>query len=286
MIGPSLTTVDSDSARAKPSHTWPPRRINLLIEPDSTQTWHHTRVPQWIDTHVHWDRYGSAERAVLLTQATGEAVVFISVGVDIESSKASLALDGAVGAVVGVHPKFISRPFEKELRELARDPKVVAIGECGFDAAGPGWEIQALAFALQWALARALALTVVLHIDGEVAWEQLRAAAASLDGLSAVRPYFTGDELQADWHRARGHYLSFGNPLRREPRLREIARQYPPDLLLIETDSYPATGRNTEPAHVAKVGESLALVHGWTFAHAREQLAANTRAAFRVRVPG
>lgn len=256
----------------------------MLIEPDSTQTWHHTRVAQWIDTHVHWDRYGSAERAELLARATDAEVGFISVGVDLASSKAGLGLDGALGNVVGVHPRFIGGPFEEELRDVAQCPKVVAIGECGFDAAGPAWELQAQAFERQCALARELALTVVLHIDGEGAWEHLLAAASSLDGLHVVRHYFTGDGVEADWHRAHGHYLAFGNPLRREPALREIARLYPPGLLLIETDSYPMAGRNTEPSHVAKVGETIALVRGWTFSEAREQLAANTRAAFQERV--
>ena len=64
--------------------------------------------------------------------------------------------------------------------------------------------------------------------------------------------------------------------------LREIARGYPGQLLLVETDTYPLPNRNTEPAHVVSVAQTLALTRGWTFEQTRTQLAANTRSAFKI----
>ena len=234
----------------------------------------------WIDTHVHWDRYSEPERIAMLARAEEADVRFVSVAVDVASSQQLLACEGALGACAGVHPRNLGEPFQDAIRRLAADKSVVGIGECGFDAQGAPGGTQAVAFSLHCALARELNLPLVLHIDGAGSWERLMEGADALDGLTVIRHYFTGEEAQAEWHRAHGHYLSFGNPLRRNPALREIARNYPEHLMLIETDSYPLPNRNTEPAHVAKVGETLALVRGWTFGEARQRLAANTRAAF------
>lgn len=233
----------------------------------------------WFDTHVHLDRYNEREREVLLQRAREAETAVIAVAADIESSRAVTALEGPLGCAVGVHPTAGPAPFVAALRELVEDPRVVAIGECGFDAAAP-WEGQDERFAAQYELARDYGLAVVLHIDGEGAWERFLDHARAIEGLPVVRHYFTGPAEQAAWHAARGHYVSFGNPVRRDPQLRNVARMIPSDLLLIETDSYPLPGRNTEPAHVHLVGETIALVRGWTFDEARRQLAENTRAAF------
>jgi len=236
----------------------------------------------WVDTHVHLDQYGEPERAAIFDRAREAGVEMIAVAVDMPSSRKVLALEGMNGVVVGVHPKNCTSGSGAELRELAANSRVIAIGECGFDDAGPPGELQAVAFRAQCQLAHELNRTLVLHIDGEDAWATFQEQAIPLDGLRVVRHYFTGDEAQANWHRERGHFLSFGNPLWRESRLRDIARSYPEEGLLIETDSYPLSGRNTEPAHVRKVGETLALVRDWTFAQAREKLAANTCRAFNL----
>ena len=233
----------------------------------------------WYDTHVHLERYPEAERLVLLERAGEASVEILAVSVDMESSRAVVAMPGAWGRAVGVHPKHADS-VEPSLGDLATGPGVVAIGECGFDAEGPGWDAQEAAFREQCRMARELNLALVLHIDGAGAWERLVAGESALEGLRVVRHYFQGDAAEARWHSERGHYLSFGNPLRRRAELRDIAREYPPDRLLIETDSYPLPGRNTEPAHVGVIGETLALLSGWTFDEARERLEANTFRAF------
>ena len=167
-----------------------------------------------------------------------------------------------------------------ELRELAGAPGVVAIGEVGFDDSGPDWGVQTAAFDAQCQLARGFGHALVLHIDGAAAWSLLEERADALSGLRVVRHYFTGDEAQATWHRELGHFLSFGNPLRRSPALQAIAATYPPDLLLIETDTYPLPGRTTEPKDVVKVGQHLAEVRGWELEQTQERLEENTMSAF------
>ena len=216
----------------------------------------------------------------MLGRAVAANVRVFAVGVDLKSSREVSAMGDVRGRVVGVHPRYAHGDFEEELRGIAIRPGVLAIGECGFDDSGVDWGTQARAFRIQCGLARDLKPTLVVHIDGEQAWRHYNAAEDALDGLRVVRHYFTGDMAQAAWHAERGHYLSFGNPLRREPTLRDIARDYPEHLLLIETDSYPLPGRNTEPRDVVRIGESLAGLRGWTVDETRDRLALNTLQAF------
>ena len=208
----------------------PPRRVSLLIERDSTQTWQDGRVEPWFDTHVHLDRYPEAERVATLARAAEAEVRVMAVAVDVDSSKEVVGLIGAAtgvaGGVVGVHPKYAMN-FRNELADLAFEKGIVGIGECGFDDSVPDWALQAAAFVAQARVAGELDLALVLHIDGAGAWERLLDHEAALEGLRVVRHYFTGDEAQAGWHAERRHFLSFGNPLRRGPRLRSIAASYP-----------------------------------------------------------
>lgn len=235
-------------------------------------------MPPWFDTHVHLDRYDPAEQAALLTRAGDADVCVIVVADNLERSRHFEAVPGLAGYLVGVHPlRATTEPLRKA---LARDALVVGIGECGFDGAAGNLRAQAPVFRAQCVLARELELPLVLHVDGEAAWSALFMEAAAMDGLTVVRHYFTGGPEQALWHAARGHYVSFGNPLRRSPELQEVARNYPADRLLIETDSYPLPGRTTEPRDVARIGEALATLRGWKHGEAKERLAANTAAAF------
>lgn len=220
---------------------------------------------RWFDTHVHLDRYAAADRDALLRRARAAGVArLLSVSTACASARRTAALPAPILKAVGVHPREAAEGLCAELEALTRAPDVVAIGETGFDAAGPPFAWQEAVFRAQCALARRYDLTLVLHVAGDGAWNALATAAGALDGLRVVRHYFTGDAAQAGWHAARGHYLSFGRPLLREPALQRVARAYPQNLLLIETDTYPLPGRATEPRDAAALGAALARLRGWT----------------------
>jgi len=119
----------------------------------------------WVDTHVHLDRYELAERAAIVARASDAGVAILAVAVDLASSRAVVELDGTAGCAVGVHPLQAAELDAGVLRKLAGMPGVVAIGECGFDGAGPEWAAQASAFRGQCDLAREAGLPVILHID-------------------------------------------------------------------------------------------------------------------------
>jgi TatD DNase family protein len=198
----------------------------------------------------------------------------LAVSVGRASSERTAALDGVLKAV-GVHPTRADDGVGEWLAGLARGEGVVAIGECGFDDAGPAWEVQRAVFEAQCEVARELRLALVLHVDGAEAWRRMVEAGSALEGLRVVRHYFAGGLEQAQWHAERGHWLSFGRPLLRDAALREVAAWCPPGRLLIETDSYPLPGRATEPKHLVEVGAGMAELRGWTLEECAERLAAS-----------
>src|SRR3982751_1061280 len=94
-----------------------------------------------IETHAHLDYPDfAADFDDVLRRATAAGVTRItSIGTSIESSRRALELAekySNVYAVIGVHPSSVEESPEDvidPLRELAKSPRVVAIGETGLD---------------------------------------------------------------------------------------------------------------------------------------------------------
>ena len=125
-----------------------------------------------IDSHAHLDNEQFDEdRAEVLERIKENLEFAVNIGYDIESSRRSVKYaneNDFIYAVVGVHPIDIegySDEVEKELEELARDKKVLAIGEIGLDY---HWmtqpkEVQQKFFRRQMELARRVGKPVVIH---------------------------------------------------------------------------------------------------------------------------
>lgn len=198
------------------------------------------------------------------------------------SSERTLELPRSIAKAIGVHPTKAAEGVWDGLGAAASRDDVVAIGETGFDDAGPTWELQDAVFLAQARVARDLDLALVLHVDGADAWTRLLASEDALTGLRLVRHYFRGDRIQLEWHIARGHWISFGRPLLRDAALWELAAECPAELLLIETDSYPLPGRATEPTNLVEVGQKLGELRRWDDEATSAQLWRNSIAAFQL----
>src|SRR3954468_19160808 len=98
-------------------------------------------MPIFYDTHAHLDFPDFARDLprVIERAETAGITRFISIGTDLESSRQAIQLSeqfANVFAAVGWHPTHVREApddLRPALRELARHPKVVAIGETGFD---------------------------------------------------------------------------------------------------------------------------------------------------------
>ena len=235
----------------------------------------------FVDSHAHvdTDRFNEDREAVIQAAIRGGVTRFVDPGCDLPSSRAALALakahPGVVFAGVGVHPHeatTYSEEVEAELRQMAREPEVVAIGEFGLDyfrMLSPR-ETQRAVFCAHLKLARACNLPCIIHVRDahDDVMELLRAYG---QGLRGVFHCFSGDVAQAEECLSfAGFMLSFAGPLTKQGNaLPEVARMVPLDRVLVETDSpylvpKPQKARRNEPLFVRHTAEKLAEIRGMT----------------------
>jgi TatD DNase family protein len=258
-----------------------------------------------VETHAHLDYPDFANDLEDVLRRADEADVtrIITIGTSIESSRRAIDLAEkypAVYATVGVHPTFVEEAEEDvftPLRELAKHPRVVAIGETGLDyhrlpsekvakekqvqvmsalrtetdeeieaqiRDGAYKSKQASLFQQQLDLAVELGLNVVIHQRD--AWE---------DTLKIMQPYagklrgvfhcFGGSLDQANEVLDLDHLVSFTGivTFKNGAAVREVAAEIPLWKFMVETDCpylapVPFRGKRAEPAHTRIVAEAIA----------------------------
>ena len=241
----------------------------------------------WVDSHCHLPADPAEAYAVLDRARNGGVDWLVCVGTDLESSRAALAVAERhedVHATVGLHPHDASRLETEwdELLELARDPRVVAIGEAGFDLhyLHSPFEAQEAAFRDQVRLAHASDRALVIH--SREAWDHtFRVLEAEGVPPRTVFHCFTGGPQEARRALDLGTYLSFSGivTFKSAADVRAAAALAPLERVLVETDApylapVPHRGRPNEPAWVAVVGAGVAAARGQEPA----EIAAATRA--------
>jgi TatD DNase family protein len=198
-------------------------------------------------------------------------------------------------ATVGVHPHEASKATEEtfaRIRDLAPNPKILAIGEIGLDYHydfSPR-DVQHRVFQRQLELAAELRKPIVIHT--REAWEDTLTMVRQTSGLpqGGIMHCFTGDAAQALQAVEMGFHIAFGGVLTfpKAEQVREAARITPEDRLLIETDCpylapVPFRGKRNEPAFMLETVRRLAEVRGTTI----EAIAAvTTRNFLRLCLPG
>jgi len=262
-----------------------------------------------IETHAHLDCPDFAnDFDDVLRRATDAGVTrIITIGTSVESSRRAIDLAEKypnIFAVIGVHPTYALQVAEDvitPLRELAKNPRVAAIGEIGLDyhhlpsveAAkqkhiqvfnalqseteeqieariedGAYKSKQAELFEQLLDLAVELRLNVVIHQRD--AWD---------DTLEILRDYgrqvsgvfhcFGGTLNQANEVLDLGHLVSFTGivTFKNGKQVREVAAKVPIDRFMVETDCpylapVPFRGKRCEPAHTRLVAEEIAKARG------------------------
>jgi len=197
-----------------------------------------------------------------------------------------------VWAAVGFHPheaKDCDDAAFAEIERLAREKRVVAIGEIGLDyhyMHSPR-ETQIAVFERHIDLAKRLDLPVIVHNR-----ESLEDMLSILEGGKGILHSYTESLDAAKTLIDRGYFISFSGivTFRTAESLREVARALPHDRVLIETDTpylapVPFRGRDNEPAYVVKIAELLASLWGVPIEEVAERTTANFEAAFGVRLP-
>jgi len=240
---------------------------------------------QWIDESMdqflsdsHCHLYMAEDPVALLERAAAAGVTRLLVpGTTLADSETAVTLAQShqgIFAAVGVHPheagKFDPVRDGPALEKLAKQPRVVAIGEVGLDFYYDHSPQKAQIEVLEWMLdlARRLGLPVLLH--------NRESGAEMLEILSRQAPrerpgVFHSYTENADYGRQvldLGYRVSFSGMLtfRAAQNIRDAAAGLPLDAMLIETDTpylapEPHRGKPNEPAFVVQTARKLAEIH-------------------------
>jgi TatD DNase family protein len=258
-----------------------------------------------IETHAHLDYpdFANDLDAVLRRAVEAGVTRIITIGTSLESSQRAIDLAEkypAVYAAIGVHPTYVEEAEEDvftPLRELAKNPRVVAIGETGLDyhrlpsekvaketqvqvmsalrtetdeeieaqiRDGAYKSKQASLFQQQLDLAVELGFNTVIHQRD--AWEDTVKIMQPYTGkLRGVFHCFGGSLDQANEVLALDHLVSFTGivTFKNGAAVREVAAQVPLWKFMVETDCpylapVPFRGKRSEPAHTRIVAETIA----------------------------
>ena len=229
-----------------------------------------------VDSHAHLLSLEDPIEAVSRAAEEGVGKI-ISIGTGLESSLATVELSRKYRGVyvsVGIHPHSASDFSEevmREIEEMVKDPKVVAVGETGLDYhyMNSPREDQIRSFEAHMELSRRHSLPFVVHVrdaDGEML-EILRGM--DLGANPGVIHWVSGDYQTARKYLDLGFFISFSGivTFRRAREVRDAASKIPIERLLYETDSpylapVPERGKPNEPRNVVHVARLVSELRG------------------------
>jgi TatD DNase family protein len=268
-------------------------------------------------THLNFAAYKGEEDAAVERALDAEVGVNI-VGTQYDTSLSAVALaekhDDAY-ATIGLHPIHTSKSHhdEKELGEggkaftsrgevfdmqkyltLGKNPKVIAVGECGLDYFRLDADTKAVqtdAFIEQIELANTLGKPLMLHIRDA---KHAGGVNAYLDALEILKAHakVKGDThfFAGNWDIAKkfidfGFTLSFTGVLTFTHDYDEVIKNTPLDMLLSETDApyitpVPHRGKRNESAYIPEIVKAVARIRGEEYEQVSSQLLANAKRVF------
>lgn len=242
-----------------------------------------------VDSHCHLDleQFDSDRDDVMATARAAGVRAIVNPGIDLASCQRAIALSQRhpeVYCAVGIHPNS-SDSFEHDsltkLRDLAGQPKVVAIGEIGLDYYWDrvGRAQQQAAFEQQLDLAAELGLPVIIHCrdaNNDVmatlrTWvhgQAFRRSALAERPFAGVLHAFPGDQAMAEEAYGWNFVISLGGPVtfKNARSLHALTPMLRLDRLMLETDApyltpHPRRGQRNEPAYVALICQQLAHLY-------------------------
>jgi TatD DNase family protein len=277
---------------------------------------------RYFDAHTHLqfvafddDREGAFARS----QQAGVGMNLV--GTQFDTSKAAVECASTrdeVWATIGLHPIHTSKSHHdvNELGEggkdftsrgevfdfaayekLARDPKTIAIGECGLDYFRLDEEtkkVQAEAFVAQIELANTVNKPLMLHIRSAKHGEGENSAYNDAIELLKAHTKVKGDVhfFAGTWDTAKkfldlGFTLSFTGVVTFAKDYEEVVRNTPLDMLLTETDApyvtpAPHRGKRNEPMYIPYIVRKIAEIKGLEEEEVRLQLLANAKRVFNL----
>ena len=244
-------------------------------------------------SHIQYNKFDD-DRVEVLQRAKDSGVKMICVGTDYEMSQKAIYLaekHEGIWASVGLHPndnldeKYDSNVYE----ELARHPKVVAIGEIGLDYyRTPDEEqqrIQKARFQEQISLAVRLNKPLIIHCR-EAHKDMIEILSQNPDARGVIHS-FTGTREEAQKYLELGFYIGLNGIITFTDQYNEIVENIPLKRILLETDApfltpIPHRGKRNEPSYVKFVAERIAEIKKLSLAEVESVTDMNAKELFNL----
>jgi len=270
-------------------------------------------MQELVDTHCHIQSIGLevGERGTrelwakselnaddVVSGAAGQGVTrLLCVGCDLEDSR--LAVDFVqerdnCWATIGLHPheakEFVGKTAElEEFADLTSRPKVVAIGECGFDFyynhSPKDAQTEVLKFQMELAIQHDLPL--IFHV--REAFDDFWPVFDSYQGLRGVLHSFTDSAENLAKALDRGLYIGVNGiaTFAKDPAQLDVYKSVPLEKLLLETDSpyltpVPHRGTINEPKRLGAVADFMSELRNEDRADLAKATTANARQLFNI----
>lgn len=233
---------------------------------------------QLIDTHCHLDfpEFNLDRESVIKRANENDVSLIIDVGSSLAGSRFAVTLakeHGSIYAAVGIHPHEADKITDKdflEIESLAKENKVVAIGETGLDyfrnlSSRSG---QQQAFERFIELAGKLNLPLIIHCR-EAQEDCFSALTSAKRKLKVLMHCFSGNENFLRRCLDSGFIVSFTCNItyKKAFDLREIVKIVPLDRFLLETDApflppENLRGKRNEPMHIKSLAQQISVIKG------------------------
>lgn len=271
-------------------------------------------MPTLIDVHTHLQFAAfDKDRDEVVKRAIDQNIWVINIGANKQSSQKAveMARKYSIGvlAAVGLHPNDIDEGFDYEFyKDLAQEPKVVAIGECGLDYYRAESEKeksirqnQQEVFIKHIKLASETKKPLMIHCRAERDFNpaQRGVADAFNDLIAILKSYnlnlkspgiihfFTGTLKDAKQLLEMNFYFTFGGLITFNRSFDEIIRYLPLERILLETDApyvapEPYRSKRNEPAYIVEVAKKLAEIKNISFEKVAQQTTVNALDIFKL----
>ena len=250
-----------------------------------------------IDTHTHINCIDDFSIDEILKNASDNGVEKLIVpsayasDIDIVAELASKYEN--VYGLLGVHPSEVkdwTDDLIDKIKECAKSPKIVGIGEIGLDYY---WDksfndLQKEVFIKQINLANELNFPISVH-DREAHKDSFDILTEFNKNSIVIMHCFSGSVefmhecVKQGWYIAIGGVVTFKNAIK----MKEVAKEVPLNKLLIETDApyltpVPYRGKTNQPGYVKYVAEEIANLRNTSFEEINEQTTKNAKLVFKI----
>lgn len=226
------------------------------------------------DTHAHYNdsKFEQDANEVINNAYNSGVKLIVNIGYDIETSKKAVEQANNYDfmyASVGIHPEEVANKESiDQIEQLAKNKKVVAIGEIGLDYY---WnkenkDLQKKYFIEQIDLANKLKLPIIIH-DRDAHGDTLDIIREHKALYGGVFHCFAGSVEMAEELIKMGYFISFTGAItfNNAKKSLEVVKVIPLDKIVIETDSpyltpHPYRGQRNDSSYVKYVAQKISEI--------------------------